>query len=151
MARKQRNSSLESRTARLKLAVRRRPYPGAKLARGKQMQYRRNKGNGTWLLKVSDGHGKPWTKAFAQADDFDDSDNKTILTFFEAQDVAKGLTRGEHGSDDNAPITVCGALTDYRADLEARRANPLQRRMAARASHQRAAVEAGGIARGRRD
>ena len=124
MARKQRNNSLESRTARLKLAVRRRPYPGAKLARGKQMQYRRNKGNGTWLLKVSDGHGKPWTKAFAQADDFDDSDNKTILTFFEAQDVAKGLTRGEHGSDDNAPITVCGALTDYRADLEARRANP---------------------------
>ena len=124
MARRQRNNSLESRTARLKLAVRRRPYPGAKLARGKQMQYRRNKGNGTWLLKVSDGHGKPWTKAFAQADDFDDSDNKTILTFFEAQDVAKGLTRGEHGSDDNAPITVCGALTDYRADLEARNANP---------------------------
>ena len=124
MARRQRNNSLESRTARLKLAVRRRPYPGAKLARGKQMQYRRNKGNGTWLLKVSDGHGKPWTKAFAQADDFDNSDNKTILTFFEAQDVAKGLTRGEHGSDDNAPITVCGALTDYRADLEARRANP---------------------------
>ena len=37
-------------------------------------------------LKVSDGHGKPWTKAFAQADDFDDSDGKTILTFFEAQD-----------------------------------------------------------------
>ena len=124
MARRQRNNSLEGRTARLKLAIRRRPYPGAKLARGKQMQYRRNKGNGTWLLKVSDGHGKPWTKAFAQADDFDDSDNKTILTFFEAQDVAKGLTRGEHDSDDNAPITVCGALTAYRADLEARRANP---------------------------
>ena len=124
MARRQRNNSLESRTARLKLAVRRRPYPGAKLARGKQMQYRRNKGNGTWLLKVSDGHGKPWTKAFAQADDFDDSDNKTILTFFEAQDFAKGLTRREHGSDDNAPITVCGALTDYRADLTARSANP---------------------------
>src|SRR6476619_765243 len=91
MARRQRNNSLETRTARLKLAVRRRPYPGAKLSRGKQMQYRRNKGNGTWSLKVSDGHGKPWTKAFAQADDFDESDNKTILTFFEAQDVAKGL------------------------------------------------------------
>jgi integrase len=124
MARRHRNNSLESRTARLKLAVRRRPYPGAKLARGKQMQYRRNKGNGTWLLKVSDGHGKPWTKAFAQADDFDEGNNKTILTFFEAQDVAKGLTRSEHGSNDSAPITVCGALTDYRADLEARNANP---------------------------
>ena len=124
MARKQRNNFLETRTARLKLAVRRRPYPGAKLARGKQMQYRRNKGNGTWLLKVSDGHGKPWTKAFAQADDFDESDNATILTFFEAQDTAKKLTRGEDGGADNAPITVDGALTAYRADLISRNANP---------------------------
>ena len=31
MARKQRNNVLESRTARLKLTVRRRPYPGASL------------------------------------------------------------------------------------------------------------------------
>ena len=124
MARKQRNNSLESRTARLKLAVRRRPYPGAKLARGKQMQYRRNKGNGTWLLKVSDGHGKPWTKAFAQADDFDESDNAAMLTFFEAQDTAKKLTRGEDGGADNAPITVDGALTAYRADLISRNSNP---------------------------
>ena len=124
MARKQRNNFLETRTARLKLAVRRRPYPGAKLARGKQMQYRRNKGNGTWLLKVSDGHGKPWTKAFAQADDFDESDNATILTFFEAQDTAKKLTRGEDGGADNAPITVDGALTAYRADLISRNSNP---------------------------
>jgi len=124
MARKQRNSILESRTSRLKLTVRRRPYPGAKLGRGKQMQYRRNKGNGTWLLKVSDGHGKPWTKAFAQADDFDDSDGKTILTFFEAQDVAKGLMRGADGSADSAPITVDSALTAYETDLTARSANP---------------------------
>jgi hypothetical protein len=127
MARRQRNNSLESRTARLKLAVRRRPYPGPKLARGKQMQYRRNKGNGTWLVKVSDGHGKPWTQAFAQADDFDDSDNKTILAFFEAQDVAKCLIRGEHGNPDSAPITVDGALKAYRRDLEAREANPTGR------------------------
>ena len=148
MARKQRNSSLESRTARLKLAVRRRPYPGAKLARGKQMQYRRNKGNGTWLLKVSDGHGKPWTKAFAQADDFDDSDNKTILTFFEAQDVAKDLTRGEHGSDDNAPITVCWCADRLQGRSGSAQGQSLQCRMAARASHQRAAVEASGTARG---
>jgi integrase len=123
MARKQRNNVLENRTPRLKLAVRRRPYPGAKLARGKQMQYRRNKGNGTWLLKVSDGHGKPWTKAFAQADDFDESDGKTILTFFEAQDTAKDLTRGADGSVDSAPITVDGALAVYKTDLISRNAN----------------------------
>ena len=86
MARKVSNSALESRSARLKFAVRRRPYRGPSLARGMLMQYRRNKGNGTWVLKVSDGHGAYWTKGFAQADDFEDSDGKTILTFFEAQD-----------------------------------------------------------------
>ena len=34
-------------------------------------------------------------KAIAEADDFDESNGKTILTFFEAQDVAKKLARGE--------------------------------------------------------
>ena len=84
------NSSLESRSARLKFAVRRRPYqrPVAG-ARHRRCMYRRNKSNGTWVLKVSDGHGETWTKAFAQADDFDDSDDKTILTFFEAQDAGE--------------------------------------------------------------
>ena len=88
------------------------------------MQYRRNKGDGTWLLKVSDGHGKPWTKAFAQADDFDDSDGKRVLTFFEAQDDAKKLTRVEDGGVDSAPISVEVALADYRTDLITGAANP---------------------------
>ena len=123
MARKLRHSKLESRTARLKLAVRRKPYPGPNLARGVQLMYRRNKTNGTWVLKASDGHGKYWTKAIAEADDFDESNGK-ILTFFEAQDVAKKMARGGGGSADTAPITVDDALNDYRRDLEARNANP---------------------------
>ena len=44
--------------------------------------YRRNKTNGTWVLKVSNGHGAYWTKAFALADDFEDADAKNVLTFF---------------------------------------------------------------------
>ena len=73
----------------------------------------------------SDGHGKYWTKAFAEADDFDESNGETILTFFEAQDAAKKLARGgADGSADSAPITVDGALTDYRRDLIARDADP---------------------------
>ena len=125
MARKVRHSSLETRTARLKLAVRRKPYSGP-IARARRVScmYRRNKTNGTWVLKASDGHGAYWTKAIAEADDFDESNGKTILTFFEAQDVAKKLARGEDGSADTAPITVDGALKDYRRDLEARSANP---------------------------
>ena len=58
------------------------------------------------MLKASDGHGAYWTKAFALADDFEDADAKTVLTFYQAQDAAKKLARGDDGSADNAPITV---------------------------------------------
>src|SRR6202171_4854111 len=125
MARKVRHSSLETRTARLKLAVRRKPYSGPSLARGASLLYRRNKTNGTWVLKASDGHGKYWTKAIAEADDHDESHGKTMLNFFEVQDQAKKRARGgDDGSTGTAPITVDSALKDYRRDLEARAANP---------------------------
>ncbi|MET4345691.1 site-specific integrase [Bradyrhizobium sp. RT9a] len=124
MARKVSFSALESRSARLRLKVRRLPYSGPTLARGISLMYRRNKTNGTWVLKASDGHGAYWTKGFALADDFEDADAKTVLTFYQAQDAAKKLARGEDGSASNAPITVDGALKDYKRDLEARSANP---------------------------
>ena len=117
MARKVSFSALESRSARLRLKIRRRPYSGPSLARGISLMYRRNKTNGTWVLKASDGHGAYWTKGFALADDFEDADAKNVLTFYQAQDAAKKLARGEDGSADSAPITVDGALKDYRRDL----------------------------------
>ena len=86
--------------------------------------YRRNGTNGTWVLKFSDGHGAYWTKGFALADDFDDSDGKNVLTFYEAQDQPKKLARGGNGSADSAPITVDGALNDYKTDLISRNSNP---------------------------
>jgi integrase len=124
MARKVRHSALESRSARLKLTVRRRPYSGPSLARGIALQYRRNKTGGSWVLKASNGRGEYWTRAIGLADDYEDSDGKRVLTFYEAQDAAKKLARGEDGSADTAPITVDGALKDYKRDLEARNANP---------------------------
>ena len=62
MARKVSFSALESRSARLRLKIRRRPYSGPSLARGISLMYRRNKTNGTWVLKASDGHGTYWTQ-----------------------------------------------------------------------------------------
>lgn len=124
MARKVRHSALESRSARLKLEVRRKPYPGPSLARGVSLLYRRNRTNGAWVVKSSNGHGAYWTKRIADADDFADSDGKDVMTFFQAQDAAKRLARGDHGTGDNAPVTVHGALTTYEADLKARSSNP---------------------------
>jgi integrase len=123
MARRVSFAALESRSARLRLKIRRRPYSGPSLARGIALMYRRNKTNGTWVLKASNGHGAYWTKAFALADDFEDADAKTVLTFYQAQDEAKKLARGDDDLD-NKPITVDGALKAYRRDLEARGANP---------------------------
>jgi integrase len=120
MVRKLRHSSLESRSARLKLAVRLKPYTGPTLARGIQLLYRRNKSNGSWVVKASDGHGSYWTKAFAVADDYEDADGKAVLTFFQAQDAAKQLARG--GATDTAPVSVDQALVAYAADLRARNA-----------------------------
>src|SRR4029078_11720880 len=117
-------AALESRSARLRLKIRRRPYSGPSLARGISLMYRLTGTSGSWVLKASDGHGSYWTKAFALADDYEDSDGKNVLTFYQAQDQAKKLARNEDGSPDTAPITFDGALKDYRRDLEARNANP---------------------------
>jgi integrase len=124
MARRVSFAALESRSARLRLKIRRRPYSGPSLARGISLMYRRNGSNGSWVLKASDGHGAYWTKAFALADDFEDADAKSVLSFHQAQDQAKKLARGDDGGTDGAPINVDGALKAYRRDLEAREANP---------------------------
>lgn len=123
MARKVRHSALESRSARLKLQVRRKPYPGPSLARGVSLLYRRNRTNGTWVVKASNGHGAYWTKRLADADDYAEADGKEVLTFFQAQDAAKKLARGD-STDGNAPLTVDAGLTAYEADLKARSSNP---------------------------
>src|SRR6476659_11431995 len=85
---------------------RRKPYSGPSLARGVSLLYRRNKTNGTWVLKASNGHGAYWTKAIGEADDFDESNGETILTFYQGQDTAKQLARGGKEVETTAPITV---------------------------------------------
>ena len=115
MARKVSFSALESRSARLRLKIRRRPYSGPSLARGISPMYRRNKTNGTWVLKVSDGHGAYWTKCFALADEFEDTYGRNVLTFYDAQDAAKKLARGGGTSLTNY-IRIARAL-GYRSRL----------------------------------
>jgi hypothetical protein len=68
MARKIRDAKLESRSARLRLPIRKKPYTGPSLARGIMLLYRRNRTNGTWVVKAANGHRGYWTKGFAVAD-----------------------------------------------------------------------------------
>ena len=120
MARHTRAAKIENRTARLKLAVQRKPY-FVPIAPRIGLGYRRNQTAGAWVVRAADGHGGNWTKAFAIADDHEEANGETVLDFWQAQDRARALARG--GESSNRPITVVEALDHYEADLRARGAD----------------------------
>jgi hypothetical protein len=73
MARKVRASGFETRTARLKRPVAKKPE-FVRIAPGISLGYRRNATAGTWVARVADGRGGNWTKAIGSADDYDEAD-----------------------------------------------------------------------------
>ena len=127
MARRPRAARLETRTARLKLPVRRKPHDFTTISPGIALGYRRCTSAGRWVVKVADGHGGHWTKALGLADDFEDADGEHVLTWWRAQDKARALARGKD-SDSGRPGTVAEALADYEKDLIARSASPANAR-----------------------
>jgi integrase len=116
MARKLRSSQLDTRTARLKLAVAKKPI-FTKIGPGLSLGYRRNATAGTWVARVANGKGGNWTRALGSADDFADADGREVLDYWQAQDAARKLARG---GDDGKPLTVAEALDRYAADLQTR-------------------------------
>ena len=118
MAPRLRSLTLETRTSRLRLKVRQKPY-FVPVAPGIALGYRRNLGAGSWLVRCADGKGSSWTKGFATADDFEDADGNTVLDFWQAQPRARGLVRGKH-TDARKPITVAEALAEHAEDLRIR-------------------------------
>jgi integrase len=121
MARRTRSGQTENRTNRLKLPVRRKPFY-IRLGAGVSLGYRRNKGAGTWTVKVADGNGGHWIKAFGTADDHENADGANVLNFWQAQDKARIIARGESYGDrpSDRPITVSEAIEQYASDLQSR-------------------------------
>ena len=103
---------LETRTSRLKLPVAKKPI-FVVIAKGIALGYRRNHGAGSWVARASDGKGGNWIKGFAIADDHEDSDGEKVLTFWQAQERARKLARGQD-ADAGRPVTVDEALTTTR-------------------------------------
>src|SRR3954470_24164692 len=98
MARRPRSAKLETRAARLKLAVAKKPHKGPALAPGVHLDYRRNQGVGSWVVRVA-SKGGYWTKKLdAVPDDHEDADGEHVLTFWQAQDRARALARGKDGN-----------------------------------------------------
>jgi integrase len=116
VARRVRSSPLETRTARLKLAIRKRPY-WVKISEGLSLGYRRNQTGGTWSMRVADGRGSRWIKAIAPADDYEGTQG--ALDYWAAQRRAVELHRG--GADDHSKLqTVAEAVEAYARDLATR-------------------------------
>ena len=79
MARRVRASTLENRTARLKLEPRKKPYHFTVIAPGIAVGYRRCQGPGRWVLRAANGHGAYWTDTIALADDHEPADGAAVL------------------------------------------------------------------------
>src|ERR1700738_1675374 len=122
MARAARNSSLESRTARSRLRIRRTPY-FAKIAKGLRLGYYRGSVAGSWIARYYRGAGVYATKALGIADDTLEADDVKVFNYWQAQEharrwgerqrlIAEGMLR--EGS-----YTVANAVTDYLAEIKA--------------------------------
>jgi integrase len=119
MARSVRKASLETRTARLKLPVARKPV-FIRIGPGLSLGYRRNQVAGTWVLRLADGKGGATTKAIGTADDYDEANGATVLDYWQAQDQAKSVVRNSDGSGSVKPLTVKRAAEVYLELLEAK-------------------------------
>ena len=120
---KPRKLSLETATARLRLPIQKKPH-WLRLGPGLSIGYRRNAGPGTWSIRATDGRGGEWLKKFGIADDHEPADGKQVLSFTQAIDGARALTRGGEVENPSQPLSLKGALAAYEADLQARGANP---------------------------
>jgi integrase len=139
MARTVRDTNLEKPTARARLAPRGKPYWRV-LESGLHLGYRRTKtGGGSWTARRFLGEGKYAERGLGLADDLQEADGATVLTFSDAQGKArvwwKAAERAELGlAPVDGPYTVRKALDTYFADRERRGSKGLAKdRAAARA------------------
>ncbi len=126
MARTARNSKLDTRSARLKLAVRREPYWTA-LSGGCHVGYRRTPKGGTWIGRYRDNAtGKRHFDALGPADDIRDADGITVFSFAHAQTRAREFfdRKAREMAGDLAPddgkLTVEDACSAYMVDYAGR-------------------------------
>ena len=134
MPRAARNSTLESRSARLKLAPRKAPYR-VRLDKGQAVAYYRPfKGAGSWIAFVSPSKVKEEAVAWRQralgvADDLSDADGINILSYSQACAKARewfkvcdreARLRALGEEIPEGPFTVAQAMADYLQEQQRR-------------------------------
>jgi integrase len=121
MARKLRDTSLESREARLRLKVRGKPY-WRLLEAGRHLGYRKGARGGTWVARAFAGDGRYLETGLGLADDASDADGVHVLSFGQAQDKARAWCAAQARVRDGleparqGPYLLKHAVTDYLAE-----------------------------------
>jgi site-specific recombinase XerD len=118
MPRKIKSNALETRTSRLKLPIAKKPV-FVRVALKLSLGYRRNATAGTWVMRIADGHGGMITKGVAHADDYQESDGKQILSYYEAQDRCRQLA---NHSNEIKTLTVQECVDHYLVVLRSKNA-----------------------------
>jgi integrase len=131
MARNIKDTSLETRAARLRLAVRKQPYWRA-IAKAGHVGYRRSVSGGAWLVRAFIGRSAACRSGYLEArlgaaDDVLDADGISALSFWQAQDKARTWLAEQAriaagvASKATAPLTVRQACESYIEFLRAER------------------------------
>ena len=127
MARTVRDSKLDSRSARAKLAPSGQPYYRGIDPR-LHLGYRKGKSGGKWVLRWRGDDANAYkVETIGTADDTADADGVAVLSFAQAQEAARKkrvvLDRAAKGlpGKEAGPYTVRNAIDDYLHFLEAER------------------------------
>jgi integrase len=127
MPRSIKSNRLATRTSRLTLPISKKPIY-EKIGVGVSLGYRRNKTAGSWVLRIADGKGSSHIQSIALADDCAETNDSTILTFWQAQEAARARVKpgpiGSAPTPIQRPVTVADALDAYESDLQARDGDP---------------------------
>ena len=133
MARTVRDASLDSRTARSRLRARGKPYFRA-LEPGLHLGYRKPlSGPGKWVARHYIGDQSYEVETLAIADDYSDADGVAVLSFHQAQTLARTrmVGRAHAAAGKTGPLTVSDAIEAYIEFLSAnRKSSPLARYVA---------------------
>src|SRR5262249_50713878 len=123
MARTIRDTSLESRTARGRLRARGKPYYRSVEPR-LHLGYRKPLGGaGKWIARHYVGGQRYEVEVIGVADDFSDADGVRIISYRQAQALARerATARAHHAAGKHGPLTVADAMEAYFEFLEAHR------------------------------
>jgi integrase len=117
MAKRVRDSDLETRAARSKLKIRGKPYYKV-IGPGLHVGYRKGKRAGKWVVRRYAGASTYIVETIAEADDYEDANGVDVLTFWQTQDEAR--KRANAPKRQGGPYKVKDAIADYLLELEGR-------------------------------